>query len=186
MGTVGISGRAASAQRPAKSVDVLTPPSLLAEMGALRLVRGQYRLGRDPFALDPAASLRMPWPTARAMLTVHDDGMAQPWQGEVWCNPPYGLELYAWLARLADHGDGVALLYARTDTIGFQTHVWGRASAVYFFAGRIWFHEPITGRQRDQNAGGPCCLAVYGKRSLARVRRLLRKGGEYPGALVTL
>jgi hypothetical protein len=177
--------RPPGAQLPAKGVDVLTPPSLLEALGALRRHRGGgWALGPDPFDLDPAASERAPWPTARTHYTVHEDGTAHPWEGEAWLNAPYGNELYHWLARLADHGNGLALLYARTDTRGFHAHVWGRADAVFFFEGRLFFHEPVTGYQMPWNCGGPVVLAAYGPKSAARLERLTRPGSPYPGRLV--
>jgi hypothetical protein len=58
--------------------------------------------------------------------TQADDGIAQPWHGKVYMNPPYGDEIVGWVARLvaayADHeiAEGIALLPARTDTAWFQ------------------------------------------------------------------
>lgn len=169
--------------RVATTTDLLTPPCLLAALGALRETpSGDYTFGRDPFDLDPCASRRQPWPTARTMFTRRDNGFDAEWEGEVWLNPPYGRDLYAWLALLASHGNGMALCYARTDTQGFDAHVWGRADAVYFFTGRLFFHKPITGRQCPANCGGPTVLVCYGAKSVERAGRL--PGGDYPGHLV--
>lgn len=177
--------RPPGAQRPAKGTDLLTPPCLLAALGALRPARGgAWALGTDPYDLDPCTSARQPWPTARAMYTAHEDGTQQPWHGEIWLNPPYGAELYSWLARLAAHGSGTALLFARTDTKGFHAHVWGRADAVFFLEGRLFFHEPVTGYQMPYNAGSPLVLAAYGPASVARLERLSAPGSPYPGRLV--
>lgn len=179
--------RPPGAQKPAKGVDVLTPPSLLEALGALRRDRdGEWMLGPDPFGLDPCTSERQPWPTARTQYTAYEDGTQQEWRGETWMNPPYGTELYSWLARLAAHGNGMALLYARTDTKGFHEHVWARADALYFFAGRLFFHEPVTGYQLPFNCGGPVCLACYGGKSVERARRLTKAGSTYPGNLVVV
>jgi hypothetical protein len=38
--------------------------------------------------LDPAATAENA--KATAYITVDVDGLAQPWFGRVWCNPPYG------------------------------------------------------------------------------------------------
>lgn len=171
-------------RRVEKNIDWLTPPDLLVSLGALRERDGGYVLGSDPFDADFCASCRQPWPTARSMFTVHEDGASQDWSeyGEIWLNAPYGLELYSWLARLASHGNGCALLYARTDTVGFHTHVWGKADAVYFFASRMFFHHPISGAQAYANCGGPMCAVAYGSKSVDRLSRLL--DSDYPGHLV--
>ena len=106
----------------------LTPPELIEALG--------------PFDLDPCASLNRPWDTAKNHFTVEDDGLAQPWSGRVWCNPPYGREAAVWLEHLAAHGDGVALIFARTETRMWFDHVWPKAHAVNFIEGRLHFHYP--------------------------------------------
>lgn len=169
--------------RVAKTTNLLTPPDLLEALGALRpTADDEYALGAEPFDLDPCASNRQPWPTARRMMTRRENGFAAAWDGEVWLNPPYGKALYAWLSLLAAHGNGTALCYARTDTQGFHAHVWGRADAVYFFEGRIFFHQPVSGAQCPANCGGPVVLACYGRKSVERAKRLI--GSDYPGRLV--
>jgi hypothetical protein len=58
--------------------------------------------------------------------TQEDDGLAQPWHGKVYMNPPYGDEIAPWVARMLNAyeneeiHEGVALLPARTDTAWFQ------------------------------------------------------------------
>jgi hypothetical protein len=187
---VGVGGRPPGSQPPALSIDILTPPDLLVALGGLAVgTDGEYKLGPDPFSLDPTASIRQPWPTAKTMWTVHDDGASRDWSpyGSVWGNFPYGAQLYHWLARLADHGSGLALLYARTDTRGFHAQVWARATAVFFLAGRLHFHEPVTGdTSPHKNCGGPMVLACYGDAAVERARRLEAPGSPYPGHLVTV
>ena len=76
----------------------LTPPELLSTLGS--------------FDLDPCSPIQRPWETAAKHYTVEHDGLKQPWHGRVWCNPPYGRKAGQWLARLADHGNGIALIFA--------------------------------------------------------------------------
>ena len=72
------------------------------------------------FDLDVAAPPGGPWHVpARAYFTAEDDGLAQSWDGLVWCNPPYGKALGTWLNRMALHNNGIALVFARTDTRAF-------------------------------------------------------------------
>ena len=48
------------------------------------------------FSLDVAAAPHNA--KAKRFYTIDDDGLSQPWDGQVWCNPPYsGLD--AWLAK---------------------------------------------------------------------------------------
>lgn len=116
-------------------------------------------LGR--FDLDPCQSPTQPWPCAARGIVRPIDGLAEPWSGRVWCNPPYSVHAAAWLDKLARHGNGTALIFARTETAMFFEHVWKKATAVLFLEGRLHFHYP-DGRRAEANAGGPSCLIAYG------------------------
>ena len=63
--------------------------------------------------------------------------------------------------RLAEHGYGTALIFARTETEGFVEQVWGKATAVRFLHGRLHFHRP-DGTRAPANAGAPSVLIAYG------------------------
>lgn len=125
-----------------------------------------------PFDLDPCAPIERPWPIAAKHLTIEDDGLAQPWDGFVWCNPPYGAATYRWLSRLADHGRGIALVFARTETKGFMAQAWERATAMLFLTGRLTFCRPNGQPARVEgggNSGGPSVLIAYGLEALHRL-----------------
>lgn len=105
------------------------------------------------FDLDPCAPPGGgPHVPAARYFTKADDGLVQPWKGRVWCNPPYGRGLERWIEKLAKHGDGIALVMARTDTVWFRraTQV---ARVVVFLGGRVRF---IPGPGSSQ-AGRPQC-----------------------------
>ena len=126
----------------------LTPPEIIDALG--------------PFDLDPCAPVNRPWPMAQCHYTIEDDGLKRTWRGRVWLNPPYGRETGKWLARLADHGQGTALIFARTETTMFVEHVWKKANAVMFISGRLHFHH-ANGVRARANSGAPSCLVTYGK-----------------------
>lgn len=94
----------------------LTPPEMLARLGH--------------FDLDLCAPVlsRRPWSTADRHFTIEDNGLSLGWHGRVWCNPPYGAAAAQWLARLSDHGNGIALIFARTETRMFFEHVWNKVA----------------------------------------------------------
>lgn len=132
----------------------LTPPEILRVLG--------------PFDLDPAAPVVRPWDMAVRHYTKLDDGMAQPWEGRIWLNPPYGRETFRWLARLAEHGSGLALIFARTETVGFHEQIWAKAHATFFFRGRLRFHQ-VSG-ERGGTANAPSCLVSYSASDTARLQ----------------
>lgn len=122
---------------------------------------------------------------ARKHYSVEDNGLAKPWTGRVWCNPPYGLEAARWLERLAKHGNGIALIFARTETAMFFDHVWDKADALLFLRGRLHFHH-IDGTRAAANAGAPSVLVAYGQDNAKALRTCgiagrvvdLRSGGD--------
>lgn len=126
----------------------LTPPEILKALGE--------------FDLDPCAPIVRPWDMAKQHYTIDDLGLTRPWFGRVWCNPPYGSQTGIWLQRLADHGNGIALIFARTETEMFFSQVWKRADALLFIEGRLYFHH-VDGRRAGTNSGAPSVLIAYGK-----------------------
>ncbi|WP_277018966.1 DNA N-6-adenine-methyltransferase [Paracoccus hibiscisoli] len=144
-----------------KNDEWLTPPALVEALG--------------PFDLDPCSpSNRRPWDTAsvhygRPSIGPVADGLALPWFGRVWLNPPYGREAANWLDRLADHGNGMALIFARTETDMFFEHVWKKADALAFLRGRLHFHY-VDGKRAAANSGAPSVIAAYGVGNVERLQ----------------
>jgi hypothetical protein len=130
-----------------KNDEWLTPPKILSALG--------------PFELDPCSPIHRPWDTAVNHYTVEDDGLAQPWRGRVWLNPPFGREAVKWMRKMVQHGNGIALLPARTETAMFYETVWPHASAICFMQGRPHFHY-VNGDRAKANSGAPICLIAYG------------------------
>lgn len=149
-----------------KKDEWLTPPGILDALGA--------------FDLDPCSPVSRPWDTARTHFTIRDDGLRQAWKGRVWLNPPYGRHAARWLERLAMHGDGIALIFARTETAMFFDHVWGKATALRFLQGRIHFHH-VDGRRAIDNGGAPSVLVAYGQSCAETLQRC-----TLPGAFLSL
>lgn len=140
----------------AKSTTWLTPPPIISALG-----------GAESFDLDPCGFPG--WATARHLICTPDDGLAADWFGRVYLNPPYTSgEIGDWLGKLADHGRGAALIFARTETEAFQSQVFDRASGVLWLAGRLHFHRP-DGTRAKANAGAPSVLVAYGQDDLDRL-----------------
>ena len=129
-----------------KNDEWLTPPWILKELGE--------------FDLDPCAPKIRPWDTAKEHY--HELGLMKPWHGRVWLNPPYGNEAQHWLKRLVQHGNGIALIFARTETKAFFNHVWDDATALLFIKGRLTFCY-VDGSEAENNSGAPSVLIAYGQ-----------------------
>lgn len=133
----------------------LTPPEILKALGQ--------------FDLDPCSPVRRPWDTAANHYSINDDGLAKPWAGRVWLNPPFGREAIKWMRLMVEHGNGIALLPARTETVMFYETVWRAADAVCFMEGRPHFHY-VDGRRAAANSGAPICLIAYGAENVQALR----------------
>lgn len=136
-----------------------------------------------PFDLDPCAASPRPWSCARNNYT--EDGLTSPWFGFVFLNPPFHrYQVAAWIGRMAQHDNGIALLHARTETAWFEP-CWRHASALLFMAQRITFHKPdgsmqTTAKGEVANSGAPPVLIGFGTEAARRLA-----GCDIPGALVT-
>ncbi len=108
-----------------------------------------------------------------------NNGLPYPWFGRVWLNPPYGPETSLWLKRLMTHGNGIALVFARTETVMFQKFIWEAADAILFLYGRLHFYSP-AGDRAAFNSGGPSCLVAYGPKNAAILKRSTRPSAFVP------
>lgn len=144
--------------------DWITPPAIVAALGK--------------FTLDPCAHPNQFYRTATYMIAPPADGLAERWhpRRRVWLNPPYGEQITEWLKRLAEHGNGIALVPARTEVKDwFWPFIWQSADAVLFLRGRLCFLQPdgtryridpTTGKKKKTgNAGHGSVLAAYGSKN---------------------
>lgn len=141
-----------------KSIEWYTPPEIFQALNTT-------------FDLDPCAAPGGAFVPAEKFFTKEDDGLSKPWRGFVFMNPPYGKDTPVWLDRLVEHGDGIALVFSRTDPKWFQETV-VRASAVCFIAGRVRFFAGNT-VDRGGSPGAGSCLIGFGERA----REVLLRSG---------
>jgi hypothetical protein len=93
----------------------------------------------------------------------------------VWLNPPFDrYKVGRWIGRLADHGNGTALLHARTETEWFRI-CWPRATGILFMAKRLIFVKPdgtpCTAKRGERaNSGAPPVLVAFGDYDATRLR----------------
>jgi site-specific DNA-methyltransferase (adenine-specific) len=140
------------------SPDWATPPEFFLTLA--------HKFG--PFVLDAAATARNT--KCERYYSSVQDSLVQDWKGwyngPVFCNPPYGRGIGAWVQKGADEADKwgnrvVMLLPARTDTKWFHDIIMPRAAAVYFVRGRLRFTKP---RQEKKNSATfPSIVVVFQK-----------------------
>lgn len=136
------------------SVEWLTPEWIFDALGAR-------------FDLDPCSPGKgLTHVPASHHLTVKEDGLALPWVGRVWCNPPYGPGIDRWLrkcAHLADEhfGSAIALVPNRTDTRWFQETM-EHADSALLLAGRVKFHRGTKDAPPTGSPGTGSALIAYG------------------------
>jgi transcriptional regulator with XRE-family HTH domain len=117
----------------------VTPPDLLE---ALYGVVGRFDL--DPCS--PSADARTAPVRSRMRYTAADDGLALPWRGQVFVNPPYGRQLALWIAKCREEVEAgradlvICLVPARTDTRWWHVHIAGRAD-IGLLKGRLAFGD---------------------------------------------
>jgi hypothetical protein len=108
------------------------------------------------FDVDVAAPSGGPWHVpCKKFYTAVDDGLTQPWDGLVWCNPPYSNYL-PWAQRWITHEKGVLLGY-QLPQVRWTKEVFAAANVVAFTGAE--FLRPNARRYRLRQ---PVFLAFRG------------------------
>lgn len=133
-------------------------------------------LGLD-FDLDPSSPFDMEsFVPAKSKFTVFDDGLKQAWFGRVWLNPPYGPDTGFWMRRLIEHGNGIALVFSRTDASWCQDALIS-ASATLFMPGRINFVPGRENAHKKSGAGAGSVMFAFGAECADALERLKNARG---------
>ena len=140
-----------------------TPKEILDELGE--------------FDLDPCAPVQPLWNIAKTMYNKHENGLAKEWFGRVWLNPPYSNPIVGmFVKKLAEHNNGIALLFNRFDTDLFHEMVFPNATAIKILRHRIRFYQPDGTR-----SGSPGCgsvLIAFGEEN-AKILEQSRLEGKF-------
>lgn len=110
------------------------------------------------FTMDPCPARFSP---ATEYCDDHEpcDGLQKEWRGLIWCNPPYSA-IRPFMARFAEHRNGVALVFARVGTDWWQQHVVARGAAVLYMRRRVSFQKPDG--SKTGSAGADSALVGLG------------------------
>jgi hypothetical protein len=112
--------------------DWYTPPEIFDALGLTFDV--------DPCSPGPGLG----FVPARRIYTVADDGLAQPWVGTVFCNPPFGGRYghLPWVRKFFAHANGVLVVRAYTSSDWWHDHVTRHAETLLFPRGKTKFIRP--------------------------------------------
>ncbi|MDH6310002.1 phage N-6-adenine-methyltransferase [Dysgonomonas sp. PFB1-18] len=116
------------------------------------------------FDLDPATSIEAynQNQSAKKIFTAKGNGLKQEWKGRIWLNPPYSNPLIQqFLTKMAEHNNGIALVFAKIEAKWFHDIVLTHATAIKFLYNRIRFYKP-DGTQGMQPRNGSM-LVAYGR-----------------------
>lgn len=102
--------------------------------------------------------------TAKRLICLPDDGLSAEWFGRVWLNPPYGAHAKDWLAKLQNHGNGIALIFARLETKWIKPFI---REGFFVMDGRISFLSNRTGFKG--NAGAASILIPFGRKNIGAI-----------------
>jgi hypothetical protein len=110
----------------------------------------------------------IPWIPATRFFDMADDGLAQPWEGRVWMNPPYS-KATPWVNKFVDHRHGIALL--PTAKSYWLDTIWGAAEAIvmYGHGGEMPFVRPGRPPFRPWF---PVSFAAFGEECVEAIGRL--------------
>lgn len=102
------------------------------------------------------------WIPADRFYTMENDGLAQPWTGRVWMNPPFSAPA-PWVRRFIAHQHGVALVPFAKSAWFFD--LWNAADAMC-----------APGVEMSRFVGGPifmpCALAAFGPECVEALSRV--------------
>ena len=124
-----------------------------------------------PFDCDPCAAPAdvRPFQIASTQWTEKDNGLTKDWHGVVWMNPPYSrVLLRQFCEKMAEHGNGIALLINRQDNVLWQEVIFPTAASMIFMRHRVCFIRP------DGSTGKPffgSCLVAWGHECDRRLRQ---------------
>lgn len=143
------------------SDDWYTPPWVFEGLG----LRFDLDVASPPGGLD--------WIPADRFYDENDDGLAQPWHGLVWCNPPYSSPA-AWCDKWSGHARGLILVRADLSSAG-QHQAFRAAHGIWVPEGRLQFVHAVRG-EMDGSSFSAVMLG-RGQVALQGMRRLTDSHG---------
>jgi hypothetical protein len=123
-------------------------------------------MGKVMFDMDVASPKDRTYCNVPAKEFITENSLDIEWNGFVWCNPPFGKRnsKSLWLDKMAEHGNGIALVPDRTSTDWWQDG--SIKSPVHLqIRGKIRFIKP-DGTTGDSPSVGTTLFA-YGSKAIS-------------------
>jgi hypothetical protein len=159
----GLFTNTAATKNTHKSAEWYTPSWVFKELGI-------------EFELDPSSPFDMETAVpAKVKYDVFDDGLKKPWHGRVWLNPPYGKDTPAWIRRMIEHNNGIALVFSRTDAAWCQAAM-SACTAMLFISGRVQFVPGLENQHKKSRCGAGTVLFAFGRDNAEALKKLSSRG----------
>jgi hypothetical protein len=105
------------------------------------------------------------WVPADRYYDQAADGLAQPWEGRVWMNPPFS-DCAPWTRRFVEHRHGVCVVQVSKSK--HSAALWQAADAVTFVGG-FAFCDAMSA---EGQVYMPCWFAAFGDECVDAIGRL--------------
>jgi hypothetical protein len=138
--------------------DYYTPPEVFEALG--------LRFDLDVCAPHGGIS----WIPADRHYTIDEDGLAQPWSGRVWMNPPFSNST-PWVDKWIEHANGIALV--PTSRAQWWGRLWNSEAAIAHPVSTPMFRFVTPSGQR-KNIYMPIVFAALGQENTEALARLGR------------
>lgn len=153
-------------------------PGFLIE--AAREVMGTPEsLSMSGIDLDPASSLKAnQFVKATKIFTIEDDGLSQPWYGNVWLNHPFGRKTNGpWISKLIKSYAEEEILQFCCITFASTSEKWFQPLLPFqqcFLSPRTNYYLPDGTLKRGVTKGS---VITYGGHKIAKFREVFSKYG---------
>ena len=117
--------------------------------------------------------------TSNGEFDLIDPKLSETWQGRIFLHPPHNANFEKYIDKMANHGNGIALVFSRTDSNAFHKYILNRAHALFFISGRFKYIDE-NGKKFKENCGGAVLFVAYGQQNSSILKQCKIKGVYVP------